>query len=106
MEPATIGRVSSVVGCPESKALPVQLAGRALKRQPEKIFPELPQKNFREGQPLDSVSIFEGQLAQMGDVTGLDATYARDPDFVSRRIADAVSVLPIRKDLGHVDSYD
>src|SRR5207245_11174346 len=104
MEPATIGRVSSVVGCPESNAPPVQLAGGALKRQPEKIFPELPQENFRECQPLDSVSIFEGQLAQMGDVTGLDATYARDPDFVSRRIADEVLVLPIRKNLGDLES--
>src|SRR5213592_4668524 len=104
MEPATIGRVSSVVGCPESNAPPVQLAGGALKKQPEKIFPELPQENFRECQPLDSVSIFEGQLAQMGDVTGLDATYARDPDFVSRRIADEVIVLPIRKNLGDLES--
>jgi len=104
MEPATIGRVSSVVGCPESNAPPVQLARGALKRQPEKIFPELPQENFRECQPLDSVSIFEGQLAQMGDVTGLDATYARDPDFVSRRIADEVLVLPIRKNLGDLES--
>src|SRR6267378_341326 len=104
MEPATIGRVSSVVGCPESNAPPVQLAGGALKRQPEKIFSELPQENFRECQPLDSVSIFEGQLAQMGDVTGLDATYARDPDFVSRRIADEVIVLPIRKNLGDLES--
>src|SRR5215813_5158658 len=40
----------------------------------------------------------------MGDVTGLDATYARDPDFVSRRIADEVIVLPIRKNLGDLDS--
>src|SRR2546428_585129 len=104
MEPATIGRVSSVVGCPESNAPPVQLARGALKRQPEKIFPELPQENFRECQPLDSVSIFEGQVVQMGDVTGLDATYARDPDFVSRRIADEVIVLPIRKNLGDLES--
>ncbi|OLB94218.1 MAG: hypothetical protein DMD91_22680 [Candidatus Rokuibacteriota bacterium] len=40
----------------------------------------------------------------MGDVTGLDATYARDPDFVSRRIADEVIVLPIRKNLGDLES--
>jgi hypothetical protein len=40
----------------------------------------------------------------MGDVTGLDATYARDPDFVSRRIADEVLVLPIRKNLGDLES--
>src|SRR5438445_13435822 len=104
MEPATIGRVSSVVGCPESNAPPVQPARGALKRQPEKIFPELPQENFRECQPLDSASIVEGQLAQMGDVTGRDATYARDPDFISRRIADEVIVLPIRKNLGDLES--
>ncbi len=40
----------------------------------------------------------------MGDVTRLDATYARDPDFVSRRIADEVIVLPIRKNLGDLES--
>src|SRR5947207_42917 len=90
MEPATIGRVSSVVGCPEPNAPPVQLAGGALKKQPEKIFPELPQENFRECQPLDSVSIFEGQLAQMGDVTGLDAPARwRPPPRPFRRSATA-----------------
>ena len=34
----------------------------------------------------------------------LDAAYARDPDFVSRRIADEVIVLPIKKNLGDLDS--
>ena len=110
MESAAIGRVSSVVvGCaesnaPESNAPPIQLAGGALKRQPEKIFPELPPENFRECQPLDSLSIFERQPLRMGDVTRLDATYARDPNFVSRRIADEVIVLPIRKNLGDLES--
>ncbi len=34
----------------------------------------------------------------------LDAAYARDPDFISRRIADEVIVLPIRKNLGDLES--
>jgi hypothetical protein len=34
----------------------------------------------------------------------LDAAYARDPDFISRRIADEVIVLPIRKSLGDLES--
>lgn len=34
----------------------------------------------------------------------LDVAYARDPDFVSRRIADEVIVLPIKKNLGDLDS--
>ena len=35
---------------------------------------------------------------------GLDAAYSRDPDFISRRIADEVIVLPIRKNLGDLES--
>ena len=34
----------------------------------------------------------------------MDAAYARDPDFISRRIADEVIVLPIRKNLGDLES--
>jgi len=34
----------------------------------------------------------------------LDATCTRDPDFISRRIADEVILLPIRKNLGDLES--
>lgn len=34
----------------------------------------------------------------------LDSSYARDPDFVFRRIADEVILLPVRKNLGDLES--
>ncbi len=34
----------------------------------------------------------------------LDRRYARDPDFVFRRIADEVILLPIRRNLGDLES--
>ncbi len=34
----------------------------------------------------------------------LDSSYARDPDFVFRRIADEVILLPIKKNLGDLES--